>query len=103
MTTQDSATLRFEIFPNAENLSLIQATPTLIHSLGDEYLSSTLLGPESHLRVLAFGGEACPDLNTLKRWKHDENRTELYNLYGITEVSCWATVHRITRHELDQG
>ena len=48
--------------------------------------------------MLAFGGEVCPPLSLLRRWRQPDNHTDLYNVYGITEVSCWATCHKI---ELD--
>lgn len=54
-----------------------------------------MLSPNTSLRVLALGGEAFPVLNLLKSWKHKENKTRIFNLYGITEVSSWATCYEI--------
>lgn len=47
-----------------------------------------------------MGGESCPSLSDLKKWKHPECKTRLFNIYGITEVSSWATCHQITDDEL---
>ena len=54
-----------------------------------------LLGPQSSLRVLAFGGEACPSPATVAQWKHTKNSTRIFNIYGITEVSSWATCYEL--------
>ncbi len=51
-------------------VTILQATPTLISRFGGDELQRGLLGPDSKLRVLAFGGESCPDFNTLSKWKH---------------------------------
>ncbi len=51
------------------SVTVLQATPTLIRRFGREELRCGLLGPDSKLRVLAFGGESCPDHNTLATWK----------------------------------
>jgi non-ribosomal peptide synthetase component F len=54
-------------------------------------MQCNFLGPESSLKVLAFGGEKCPDKNLLRFWKHPLNSTRLFSVYGVTEVSCWST------------
>ena len=54
-----------------------------------------MLGPLSSLRVLAFGGEACPSPATLGQWKHGRNDTRIFNIYGITEVSSWAMCYEL--------
>ena len=71
-----------------------------MHHIGDSLIKSKVLGPSSPLRVLAFGGEHCPSLPVLRQWTRTECPTELYNLYGITEVSCWASCYHITKAEL---
>ena len=73
----------------------------MVRNFGGDFIRNQLLGPKSPLRILSFGGEACPDVTTLRQWKHEDNKTELINLYGITEVSCWATVQKITQIDLD--
>ena len=56
-----------------------------------------MLGPQASLRVLAFGGEACPSLATVAEWQHTDNETRIFNIYGITEVSSWATCYELPR------
>lgn len=74
---------------------IIQATPTLLRRFGAHIIKSMVLAADTSLRVLALGGEAFPILSLLKTWKHQENRTSIFNLYGITEVSSWATCYKI--------
>uniref|UniRef100_A0A8C8AJX3 Beta-alanine-activating enzyme n=1 Tax=Otus sunia TaxID=257818 RepID=A0A8C8AJX3_9STRI len=76
-------------------VTVLQATPTLLRRFGSHIIRSTVLSANSSLRVLALGGEAFPVLNLLKSWKHKENKTSIFNLYGITEVSSWATCYRV--------
>lgn len=46
----------------------------------------------SKMRVLALGGEHFPKkILSYER----KNALRLFNLYGISEVSCWATLHEI--------
>uniref|UniRef100_UPI00398F2FC6 beta-alanine-activating enzyme isoform X2 n=1 Tax=Pristiophorus japonicus TaxID=55135 RepID=UPI00398F2FC6 len=92
---------------NDHKVSVLQATPTLIKRFGSEILASVVLSANTSLRVLALGGEAFPSLCVLKSWRGEGNKTQIFNLYGITEVSSWATYYRIpeeilcnaTRHE----
>ncbi|NXA22767.1 ACSF4 enzyme, partial [Ibidorhyncha struthersii] len=77
------------------HVTVLQATPTLLRRFGAYIIKSTVLSANTSLRVLALGGEAFPGLNLLKSWKHKENKTSIFNLYGITEVSSWATCYKI--------
>lgn len=45
--------------------TILQVTPTLVHRFSTDDIRHGLLGHESHVRVLAFGGEKCPDYNYL--------------------------------------
>ncbi|NXN78119.1 ACSF4 enzyme, partial [Bombycilla garrulus] len=77
------------------HVTVLQATPTLLRSFGAQIIKSRVLSANTSLRVLALGGEAFPVLSLLKSWKHKENKTSIFNLYGITEVSSWATCYKI--------
>ncbi|KAI6657419.1 Acyl-CoA synthetase family member 4 [Oopsacas minuta] len=76
------------------NTTVLQSTPSLFRTYSLDSCRS-LLGESSCIRVLAFGGEICPPLSLLRHWRHPNNQTELYNVYGITEVSCWSTCHKL--------
>ncbi|XP_032707132.1 beta-alanine-activating enzyme isoform X3 [Lontra canadensis] len=71
------------------------ATPTLLRRFGSQLIKSTVLSASTSLRVLALGGEAFPLLTILKSWRGVDNKTQIFNIYGITEVSSWATFYRI--------
>jgi acyl-CoA synthetase (AMP-forming)/AMP-acid ligase II len=55
----------------------------------------SLLSADSSLRILAFGGEAFPEASYLERCIESGNRTNIFNLYGITEVSCWGSAQLV--------
>ncbi|XP_063240510.1 beta-alanine-activating enzyme-like isoform X2 [Bacillus rossius redtenbacheri] len=71
-------------------VTVLQATPSVLgHWLGEH---GTL---PSHLRALLLGGEPCPPLPVLARWVRGCARCHVFNVYGLTEVSCWASVQRV--------
>ncbi|XP_062991428.1 beta-alanine-activating enzyme [Elgaria multicarinata webbii] len=76
-------------------VSVLQATPTLLRRFGVQHIKSTVLSANTSLRILALGGEAFPGLNVLRSWKGTDNKTHIFNMYGITEVSCWATCYKV--------
>ncbi|XP_004268303.2 beta-alanine-activating enzyme isoform X2 [Orcinus orca] len=76
-------------------VTILQATPTLLRRFGSQLIKSTVLSTNTSLRVLALGGEAFPSLTVLKSWRGIGNKTQIFNVYGITEVSSWATFYRI--------
>ncbi|XP_010857961.1 PREDICTED: acyl-CoA synthetase family member 4 isoform X3 [Bison bison bison] len=76
-------------------VTILQATPTLLRRFGSQLIKSTVLSASTSLRILALGGEAFPSLTVLKSWRGVGNKTQIFNIYGITEVSSWATFYRI--------
>jgi acyl-CoA synthetase len=80
--------------------TVLQITPSLAYLLGDLAMSELILSERSPVRVLAFGGEACPTFSKLTKWKHPKNSTRLFNLYGITEVSSWSMCYEVTSEDL---
>ncbi|XP_023566900.1 acyl-CoA synthetase family member 4 isoform X3 [Octodon degus] len=76
-------------------VTVLQATPTLLRRFGSQLVKSTVLSASTSLRVLALGGEPFPSLTVLKNWIGKGNKTQIFNIYGITEVSSWATFYRI--------
>ncbi|XP_062858189.1 beta-alanine-activating enzyme-like [Trichomycterus rosablanca] len=75
--------------------TILQATPTLVRRFGGLLLKEEVLSARSLLRVLALGGEPCPSLTILKSWRQEGNKTCIFNLYGTTEVSCWACCYEL--------
>ncbi|XP_032256315.1 beta-alanine-activating enzyme isoform X1 [Phoca vitulina] len=82
-------------------VTILQATPTLLRRFGSQLIKSTVLSASTSLRVLALGGEAFPSLTVLKSWRGIDNKTQIFNVYGITEVSSWATFYRIPEEFLN--
>lgn len=72
-----------------------KVTPTLLVRFGHRILKQEVLSSGSSLRLLALGGEACPSPALLRSWRHEDNKTQIFNIYGITEVSCWACFYEI--------
>ena len=83
-----------------KDIIFLQASPSLIHSFGNHHLQKTLLECDSNLRVLALGAEKCPPGHVIQSWRSTGNATVFYNVYGITEVSSWASVYRIKEKDI---
>ncbi|KAM4710151.1 beta-alanine-activating enzyme isoform 2-T2 [Discoglossus pictus] len=81
-------------------VTVLQVTPTFLRRFGSNAIRSTVLSKETSLRVLALGGEPFPAINVIRSWKELGNKTQLFNLYGITEVSSWATYYEIPEEML---
>lgn len=71
-------------------ITFLQIVPSLFLRFSNQQISNILLNSE--LKILAFGGESFP-LSLLNFKKTPTLR--LFNLYGITEMSCWATIHEV--------
>ncbi|KAF7475883.1 Hypothetical predicted protein [Marmota monax] len=84
-----------EVLFSHHRVTVLQATPTLLRRFGSQLIKSTVLSSSTSLRVLALGGEAFPSLTVLKSWRGEGNKTQIFNIYGVTEVSSWATTYRI--------
>ncbi|VDH90281.1 acyl-CoA synthetase [Mytilus galloprovincialis] len=78
------------------HVSVMQCTPTLLSRFKIKVLQTSLLSEYSPLRVIGLGGEQFPPLSHLQHWRAPGNRTKFYNLYGITEVSCWSSIYEVT-------
>ena len=86
-----------------EGVTFIQATPSFFLQFGPRLSKTHLLYPSSPLRIVVLGGEPFPSLKTLEEFRSPGNTTVFYNIYGITEVSCWATLSRIESEPVDLG
>uniref|UniRef100_A0A8C6EKH4 Beta-alanine-activating enzyme n=1 Tax=Microcebus murinus TaxID=30608 RepID=A0A8C6EKH4_MICMU len=80
---------------SCHRVTVLQATPTLLRRFGVQLIKSTILSASTSLRVLALGGEAFPSLTVLKSWRGEGNETQIFNVYGITEVSSWSLNYSI--------
>ena len=64
--------------------------------VGSKLLITQVFTPSSNLRVMALGGEPFPRKTTFERWvEHAPSTLRVFNIYGITEVSAWASIYEI--------
>ncbi|KAJ8962455.1 hypothetical protein NQ317_013440, partial [Molorchus minor] len=73
-----------------KNVTVLQMVPSIFLRWNETQIRDIL--KNSALRILAFGGENFPK-KLLGYEKRDSLR--LFNLYGISEVSCWASACEI--------
>lgn len=73
------------------NITFFQVVPSVFLRFARDQIKQILLN--SQLKILALGGENFPKtILCYERGYH----LRIFNLYGISEVSCWATLHEIT-------
>ncbi|MCU6339536.1 AMP-binding protein, partial [Enterobacter quasiroggenkampii] len=83
-----------------ERVTILNQTPTYFYQLIREALAEG--NPELNIRMVIFGGEALsPQL--LKDWRAKYPRTQLINMYGITETTVHVTYKEITETEIEQA
>ncbi|KAK2581964.1 hypothetical protein KPH14_002404 [Odynerus spinipes] len=84
------------------NVTVLQSTPSLfLHRWSSKRLGATILGKDSQLRVILLGGEPFPKSTLLTAIKHPGNTTQFFNIYGITEVSCWASINKVVLTDIE--
>ncbi|XP_077333569.1 beta-alanine-activating enzyme isoform X1 [Lithobates pipiens] len=93
----------FHILFQQHRVTVLQVTPTLLRRFSCDSTQSSVLSKETSLRVLALGGEQFPPVSVLRHWMEPGNRTRLFNLYGITEVSSWATCYEVPESLLNSN
>ncbi|KAJ1530778.1 hypothetical protein ONE63_005631 [Megalurothrips usitatus] len=93
-----AASLLQILFPlqNHQGISVLQTTPSLFFRWSERELQQVVLSAKTSLRVLLLGGEAFPSYLKLKRCREPGNKTHIYNIYGITEVSAWGCIHHVS-------
>lgn len=77
-----------------QGITILQTVPSVFKRWTKEQQSEILMS--NRLKILAFGGEPFPS-EILDNY-NISSRMELFNLYGITEVSCWATVSKVNKN-----
>ena len=66
----------------------------------DADLRDVVLHGKSSCRHVVLGGEAFPPMDWLLRVWPLDSRAQLHNIYGVTELSCWATMHTLRRADV---
>ncbi|CAH1276512.1 unnamed protein product [Diabrotica balteata] len=77
-------------------VTVLQMVPSVFLRWNEHTIGKIL--QNSSLRLLALGGELFP--KSLLKFDRDK-KLLLFNLYGVTELSCWATVHQIDQNTTD--
>ncbi|HJU37973.1 MAG TPA: amino acid adenylation domain-containing protein, partial [Tahibacter sp.] len=82
-----------------ERVTVLNQTPSAFRQLIAAQTASA-----HALRCVVFGGEAL-ELHTLKPWfaRNDAQRTQLVNMYGITEITVHATFRAIGPADVEAG
>lgn len=88
--------------PKHSKCSIMQTTPSLFMRWTSKEIAERVMCPASSLRVLALGGEAFPSIGTIERWQdwNGRHRKRIFNLYGLTEMSCWASAYEVTSDDI---
>lgn len=90
-----------------EKVTLFQTTPSLLFGKFAKIdLKHGILGERSNLRILLLGGEPFPKISALESIKDKQNKTRIFNIYGITEISCWASIvefNKETENDISHG
>ncbi|XP_060531899.1 beta-alanine-activating enzyme isoform X2 [Cylas formicarius] len=81
-----------------DQVTFLQIVPSVFFRWNENQIYNIL--NNSSLRILAFGGEPFPmDILRYKRSTH----LKIFNLYGVTELSCWATIHEIVDENVNDS
>ncbi|KAF9814728.1 hypothetical protein SFRURICE_014823 [Spodoptera frugiperda] len=82
------------LFPEnkANSITIWQTTPSKFLQYSNTDIRDKILSQNSTLKILALGGEPFNGVKRIKELKHLHNKTRLFTLYGVTEMSCWASV-----------
>uniref|UniRef100_A0A914KUI2 AMP-dependent synthetase/ligase domain-containing protein n=1 Tax=Meloidogyne incognita TaxID=6306 RepID=A0A914KUI2_MELIC len=81
--------ISYSILKKFEKINFVQTTPALLQCLSTNCLNF-IFGPNSSIEFLLIGGENFP-LNLIRRYINCSTKTRIFNVYGLTEVSCWAS------------
>lgn len=92
------------IFPveqqTGPQITIMQTTPSLFMRWSKSVIRTRIFSNKSELRILALGGEAFPSAAAIANWSNLDGKCRIFNLYGLTEMSCWASVYEITRSDI---
>jgi acyl-CoA synthetase len=66
-------------------------TPSLYNSLSDDF-SAAIASAGSCVKYVVLGGEPFPAMPPASL---SSPATSFYNVYGVTEMSCWQTLTKV--------
>jgi acyl-CoA synthetase len=82
---------RFTLMISTVRPDLLQITPAVLALFSVDFLRE-LFGKDSPVKNLLIGGDTFPSGLVLKYAR--DCSAQIYNVYGLTEVSCWASCTR---------
>lgn len=83
------------LFPSTGGIiTILQMTPSILKRWNYSVLRKHIFQTTSSLRAVILGGEAFPTSDELLSWDVSPH-ISVYNIYGITEVSCWAAINKV--------
>ncbi|KAJ0179545.1 hypothetical protein K1T71_005257 [Dendrolimus kikuchii] len=90
------------LFPNNKQNSITfwQTTPSRFYQYSNTDIKNRILSANSTLKILALGGEPLNGLKRIKELKDSHNKTRIFTLYGVTEMSCWACATEIDLNKM---
>ncbi|KAJ8725277.1 hypothetical protein PYW07_016235 [Mythimna separata] len=90
------------LFPEnkANSVTVWQTTPSKFLQFSNNDIKNKILCKNSTLKILALGGEPFSSIKRLRELKHWENKTRIFTLYGVTEMSCWACVAELNLNKI---
>ncbi|WP_433662247.1 amino acid adenylation domain-containing protein [Nocardia sp. CA-128927] len=77
-----------------ERVTVLNQTPSAFYQLAEADRTASATVPLS-LRYIVFGGEAL-EFHRLDDWRARHGEMQLVNMYGITETTVHATIHRVS-------
>uniref|UniRef100_A0A915D267 CMP/dCMP-type deaminase domain-containing protein n=1 Tax=Ditylenchus dipsaci TaxID=166011 RepID=A0A915D267_9BILA len=75
------------------DISFVQLTPAHLQRFSKSTLQN-LFGSRSRVKCLLVGGDNFPT-NLINLYRHQSHSIRIFNVYGVTEVSCWASCHEL--------
>lgn len=74
-----------------EGVTFIQMVPSMFLRWKDKDLE--FIFRKSTLKNIVLGGEKFPE--QILDYYTSDSKVSLYNIYGITEISCWASMYKV--------
>lgn len=90
------------LFPqNKQNsITFWQTTPSKFLQFSNADIKNIILSANSTLNILALGGEPFNGIRRIKELKGLDNKTKIFTLYGVTEMSCWACITELDLNKI---
>nr|XP_026491057.1 beta-alanine-activating enzyme [Vanessa tameamea] len=85
---------------NENSVTFWQTTPSKFFQQSNTDIKYKIFNTKSTLKILALGGEPFCGIKRLKELKDVKNKTKIFTLYGVTEMSCWACAAELDLNQI---